>query len=56
MMTYHPVVTYKTSGHPLRRAFAPPKFTLLSREPLGDRQLFAMTFAAGFLAFYGLLS
>ncbi len=44
------------AGHPLRRALPPAKAMLFSREPLGDLQLFAMAFASGFLAFYGLLS
>lgn len=56
MMTQHNVRTYDTAGHPLRRAIRPSRLPLLSREPLSDLQLFAMTFAAGFLAFYGFLS
>ncbi|CAM3050182.1 hypothetical protein SPAN111604_01225 [Sphingomonas antarctica] len=55
-MTRHPITPYKSAGHPLRRGFMPVKATLLSREPLNDMQLFVMTFAAGFLAFYGFLS
>lgn len=44
--------------HPLRRLLppAPPlPARRKGREPMSDRQLFWMTFCAGFLAFYGFL-
>lgn len=55
-MTRYRTVMYKSAGHPLRRRVTVATMPLLSREPLGDLQLFAMAFAAGFLAFYGFLS
>ncbi len=56
MMTRHPVRNYDTVSHPLRREFRFTTKPIFSREPLGDFQLFVMTFAAGFLAFYGFMS
>ncbi len=55
MMMRYTVRNYATAGHPLRRTIRMAPAPLLSREPLGDLQLFAMTFVAGFLAFYGML-
>lgn len=48
--------TYPNDGHPLRQKVPVARTPLLSREPLRDWQLFVMTFSAGFLAFYGMLS
>lgn len=56
MTMRYAVRTYAKTGHPLRRQVRVERTPLLSREPLGDLQLFAMTFAAGFLAFFGFLS
>ena len=56
MTTRYSVRTYDHAGHPLRRRVKISAKPLLSREPLGDLQLFAMAFSAGFLAFYGFLS
>ena len=56
MTTRYSVRNYDHAGHPLRRRVKVSAMPLLSRQPLGDLQLFAMTFAAGFLAFYGFLS
>jgi hypothetical protein len=46
--------------HPFRATLAlcraPSQKPVSKRVPMGDRQLFVMTFIAGFMAFYGFLS
>lgn len=55
-MNNMPIRSYDNARHPLRASLPVTRAPLLSREPLGDRQLFLMAFVAGFMAFYGLLS
>ena len=49
------VITNDTARHPFRQRL-PRHVSAVTPKELGDLQLFAMTFTAGFLAFYGMLS
>ena len=54
-MTRKLVLTNEAARHPFRQRLPRP-VNPVAQRPLGDLQLFAMTFTAGFLAFYGMLS
>jgi hypothetical protein len=54
-MTRRLVLTNEAARHPFRQRLPRP-VTAVARKELGDLQLFAMTFSAGFLAFYGMLT
>jgi hypothetical protein len=54
-MTRRLVLTNEAARHPFRQRLPRPVIDE-ARKSLGDLQLFAMTFTAGFLAFYGMLS
>jgi hypothetical protein len=44
------------SRHPFRASLPVYRAPMAVRESLSDKQLFVMTFIAGFMAFYGFLS
>lgn len=55
-MTRTLVLTNEAARHPFRQILPPPgRMRAAKREPLGDRQLFLLTFCSAFLAFYGFL-
>jgi hypothetical protein len=66
-MSYAPALAERPAAfadqpprHPFRATLpvyrAPIEKPVSKRVPMGDRQLFVMTFIAGFMAFYGFLS
>jgi hypothetical protein len=59
-MSYAPALAERPTRHPFRATLpvypVPKSSPASTRVPMGDRQLFVMTFIAGFMAFYGFLS
>ncbi len=50
------VLTDETARHPFRATLPPDRAVIYDPVPFNARQLFWLTFVAGFLAFYGFLA
>lgn len=59
-MPYASTLAERPKRHPFRATLPvrslTPSIAAPGRVPMSDRQLFVMTFIAGFMAFYGFLS
>jgi hypothetical protein len=55
-MSYTATLPGQPARHPFRATLPPYHESKPVAVPLSDKQLFVMTFIAGFLAFYGFLA